>query len=78
MGYLSDRFNQPVKGLTQTELDVLLTQKRVPPSLIKQIKELLYLSEMGRYAPGIGPDVTPDEMYKNTRQLISRLEKVIA
>lgn len=76
-GYLSDRFDQPVTGLTHTELDVLLAEKGVPPSLIKQIKEVLTLSEMGRYAPTAGENVTADQMIATTRRLIARLEKVL-
>jgi hypothetical protein len=77
MGYLSDRFSQPMIGLTQTELDAYLVQYGVPPSLIKQIKELLSISEMGRFAPTAGQNLTSDELFKATRQLITRLEKVL-
>ena len=77
MGYLSDRFNQPVIGLTQAELGTFLEGKGVPPSLIKQIKELLTLSEMGRYAPSTEINVTPDKMCKATERMITRLEKVL-
>ncbi len=76
-GYLSDRFDQPVTGLTQTELGDFLAGKGVPPSLIMQIQEMLTFSEMGRYAPNTGEDLTPDQMIKATRRLISRLEKVL-
>jgi hypothetical protein len=76
-GYLSDRFNQPMIGLTQIELETVLQQRGVPPSVIKQIKEILALSEMGRYAPGATQNATPDEMFKATRQLIAHFEKVL-
>jgi hypothetical protein len=76
-GYLSDRFDQPVMGLTQTELGAFLAGKDLPPSLIMQIQEMLTFSEMGRYAPNAGGDLTPEKMIKATRRLISRLEKVL-
>ena len=76
-GYLSDRFNQSVTGLTHTDLGVLLTEKGVPPSLIKQLKEALTFSEMGRYAPSAVENVTADQMISGTRRLIARLEKVL-
>ena len=76
-GYLCDRFGQPVIGLTQTELGAFLAGKGVPPSLIKQVQELLTYSEMGRYAPSAGAEATPNKMIAATRRLISRLEKVV-
>ena len=42
-----------------------------------QIQEMLTFSEMGRYAPNAGGDLTPEKMIKATRRLISRLEKVL-
>jgi len=75
MGYLNDRFNQPVVGLTETELNAFLAEKSVHPSIIEQIRELLTLSEMGRYAPSNEINATPEKMFKTTQQLISRLEK---
>ena len=76
-GYLSDRFNQPVTGLTYSELGVLLANKGVPLSLIKQVREALTFSEMGRYAPTAGEAVTAEQMIAATRRLIARLEKVL-
>lgn len=76
-GYLSDRSGQPITGLTQVELGDFLAGKGVPPSLIKQIQDLLTFSEMGRYAPNAGGDLTPDKMISATRRIIARLEKVL-
>jgi len=76
-GYLSDRFNQPVAGLTQAELNALLAEKSVGPPMIAQISELLTLSDMGRYAPVNEIHATPDKMFKATQQLITQLEKSI-
>lgn len=76
-GYLSDRFNKPVIGLTQTELGDFLGGKNVPLSMVEQIKEMLSLSEMGRYAPRKEINTTSDKMFKAAQQLISRLEKLL-
>jgi hypothetical protein len=76
-GYLRDRLGQPITGLTQTELGEFLTGKGVPPSLVKQTQEMLTFSEMGRYAPGTGADLTPDKIIAGARRLIARLEKVL-
>ena len=76
-GYLGDRLNQPVTGLTYNELGGLLAEKGVPPSLIKQVEEALTFSEMGRYAPTAGEAVTAEQMIDATRRLIVRLEKVL-
>jgi hypothetical protein len=76
-GYLRDRLGQPITGLTQTELGEFLTGKGVPPPLVKQTQEMLTFSEMGRYAPSTGADLTPDKIIAGARRLIARLEKVL-
>jgi hypothetical protein len=77
-GYLSDRFNHPVAGMTQADLVDFLEQNGVPPSLTRQITESLMLGEMGRYAPAAANQGTADEMFKETEQLIARIEKVLS
>ena len=77
-GYLSDRFNHPVSGMTQVDLVDFLVQNGVPPSLTRQITETLMLGEMGRFAPAAGNQGTADEMFKETEQLIARIEKVLS
>ena len=77
IGYLGDRFHQPVIGMTHTELVAFLAGKGVPPSLIKQVQETLTLSEMGRYAPTSAGNDAPEQLIKATSRLISRLEKAL-
>jgi hypothetical protein len=77
-GYLSDRFNHPVAGMTQSDLVDFLDQNGLPPSLTQQITETLMLGEMGRFAPAAANQGTAGEMFKDTEKLIARIEKVIS
>ena len=70
-GYLSDRFNHPVAGMTQVDLVDFLDQNGLPPSLTQQITETLMLGEMGRFAPTAANQGKPGEMFKDTEQLIA-------
>ena len=77
-GYLSDRFNHPVAGMTQADLVDFLEQHGLPPSLTRQITETLMLGEMGRFAPAAANQGTAGEMFQETEQLIARIEKVLS
>ena len=44
--YLHDRFDQPVTGMTQSELSVFLAEKGVPPTLVKQVRDALNFSQI--------------------------------
>lgn len=51
IAYLEEKFNQPVAGLSHTQLAALLAEKGVDGDQIKRVQNILMLSEMGRYAP---------------------------
>jgi len=74
-GYLSDRFNQPVAGMTQTELVKFLENKGLLASITGQVSDILVRSEMGRYAPADTNEPSPSELLNHTEKLISRVEK---
>ena len=76
--YLGDRLNHPVAGMTQADLVNFLEGNGVPPSLTRQIIETLMLGEMGRFTPAAGVQDTVDELFKETDQLIARIEKVLS
>jgi hypothetical protein len=49
--YMEDKLNQPIAGLSQTQLAALLPAKGVDEDLSRRVQNCLMLSEMGRYAP---------------------------
>jgi hypothetical protein len=49
--YMEEKLNQPVSGLSQTQLAALLSAKEVDENLSRRVQNCLMLSEMGRYAP---------------------------
>ena len=51
IAYLEEKLNQPIAGLSQTQLAALLSAKGVDDGLTKRAQNCLMLSEMGRYAP---------------------------
>ncbi|MGB0387808.1 MAG: BatD family protein [Ardenticatenaceae bacterium] len=73
-GYLSDKLNQPITGLTQNALSDLLHQKGLDESLTQRVNEILMQSEMGRFAPqqrrGAGTALA-----KETEKLLGDLER---
>lgn len=77
-GYLSDRFNHPIGGMTQAELVNFLEGNGVPAPLARQTIELLTLGENARFAP-MSEDQDPATLlFKETDQLIRKLEKLLA
>ncbi len=76
--YMGDRLNHPVAGMTQADLVNFLEGNGVPPSLTQQITEMLMLGEMGRFAPSAGDQDSTKELFKETEQLIARIEKVLS
>jgi hypothetical protein len=77
-GYLGDHFNQPVSGMTQTNLTDFLAQNGVPPSTNKRISETLLLCELGRFGLAEADKATAAELFKQARDLIANLEKALS
>lgn len=78
VGYLSDKLNQPVAGLTQAALADLLRRKGVEEKAIGRVKDILTLSEMGRFSP-LQQDGNQDrDLYKETQALLLELESSFA
>jgi len=74
--YISDKLDRSVTGLTQTELSDVLLARGVDQDLVDQVQTCLTLSELGQYAPAELSEGMVD-LPKETRRLISRLEKVL-
>jgi hypothetical protein len=49
--YMEEKLNQPVGGLSHTQLAALMAAKGVDDELSRRVQNCLMLSEMGRYAP---------------------------
>jgi hypothetical protein len=72
--YLSEKLQQPTKGLTRTELARRLQGQGVSQKLIDRVNEYLAESELGRYGPQLG-DAGWD-LLARTDQLLFDLDKV--
>jgi hypothetical protein len=77
-GYLSDRLNHPVAGMSQADLVDFLDRKGLPPSLTRQITETLMLGDMGRFTPTGADQDSAKELFKEMEKLIARIEKVLS
>lgn len=73
-GYLSDKLNQPVTGLTTERLLALLDEVRLNPQLTRRIGTLLAQVDTGRFAPGSGDQITTRPLIAGARTLIDDLE----
>lgn len=72
--YLSEKMNQPVYGLTQTDLARLLQDQGLDPELIDRVQTCLTISEMGRFAPA-GAFSSNGDLLTETKQVIDELDK---
>ncbi len=73
--YLTEKLNQPVQGLTQKELTVLLTDEGVATAVAQKAIDILTTCEMGRYAPVQDSHLQSDNLLDYTKQVIGELEK---
>jgi hypothetical protein len=74
--YLSLKLDQPIAGLTQTNLCQLLQKQGVAAEVTEQVSALLQWSEIGRFAP-INGDIQALEAVTQTQQVITELEQVL-
>jgi hypothetical protein len=73
-GYLADKLNQSISGLTQSELAGLLYAAGLGSELIETTLRVQSVSEMGRFAPG-ADDFASGDILKSTEEVINQLEK---
>jgi hypothetical protein len=74
--YLSLKIDQPIAGLTQTNLCQLLQKQGVAAEVTEQVSALLHWSEIGRFAP-INGDIQAPEAVTQAQQVITELEQVL-
>jgi hypothetical protein len=70
--YLSDRLSIPTADLNKDTITTTLRSKSVAEELIDRTNRVLSDAAFARYAPAMG--ITPDELYRQTEQLINDLE----
>ena len=72
--YLEEKLNQPVAGLSHTQLAALFSAKGVDEGLTKRVQNCLMLSEMGRYAPA-DLSLQGGNLWSETAAVIDELDK---
>ena len=70
--YLSDRLSIPTADLNKDTITSTLRAKSVADDLIDRTNRVLSDAAFARYAPAMG--ITPQDLYKQTEQLINDLE----
>jgi hypothetical protein len=76
LGYIADKVNQPVHGLTQAGLRELLVGHGVPTSLASQVLAFISQCQAVQYAPSGGTQEQTD-VYGDAARLIESLEDVL-
>ena len=77
-GYLSDKVNRPVVGLTRSALTQVLLMRGITPQLIERVETCLSASEAGRYGgPSRGED-NGRAVLNETERLLKELDREFA
>jgi hypothetical protein len=72
--FMEEKMNQPVAGLSHTQLVTLLAAKGVDDDLSRRVQNCLMLSEMGRYAPA-ELTLKQGDLWSETALVIDELDK---
>ncbi len=76
-GYLSDKFNRPVSGLTQTALAELLANAGLNDDTVRRVQSVLTACDMGRFSPAAGQAGHTENLLADAEMLIDDLEKML-
>ncbi|HDQ98970.1 MAG TPA: protein BatD [candidate division WOR-3 bacterium] len=71
-GYVGDRHNIEVAGMTGDELSAALAARGVAADTARRLLELIRTCEMARYSPGL-VSCRPDELLDQARELLEKL-----
>jgi hypothetical protein len=74
-GYLSDKLNLQVTGLTRNALARQLAERNIQPELVEHVKNSLSYSEVGRFSPEDSEADLAGKLLEDTKMLISELER---
>lgn len=75
MGYLSDKLDEPIQGLTHHRFIALLQEKGVDANLTSRMTQILTESEQGRFGPEELSGEPTDALVKRTEKLLADLER---
>lgn len=75
--FLGERLGVPARGLTYDEMAVELERRGVGPELRGELRALLELCDLGRFAPEAGSPGASGELLGRARALIERLDREI-
>lgn len=76
-GYVSYKLNIAASNLNRDNISEILTKRGVEPALIQNFMEVLDNCEFARYAPDSGKNEEMDKVYKNSLEVITKLDKAI-
>ena len=76
-GYVSYKLNVEASNLNRDNINEILTKRNIDSALIQQFIELLDTCEFARYAPDSAKNEEMDKVYKNSLQVITKLDKAI-
>ena len=76
-GYASYKLNVEASNLNRDNISEMLTRRNIDVALIQQFIELLDTCEFARYAPDSAKNEEMDKVYKNSLQVLTKLDKAI-
>lgn len=74
-GYIGDKFNIPVSGLTKEKIREELYRRNVDETTVEQFCEIISRSEEAQYAPAA--TIEMNEVYVEAVEVISKIESVV-
>ena len=77
LSYLSDRFGEPLTGLTREALGERLRDSGVPAEVSERAEEILASGEAARYTPEAQPEVNREDRIRRAAQLLTELDGAI-
>ena len=73
--YLSDKTKVAFGGLTFKEIEIILSNKRMPPENIKKIRDTLEEADFIRFTPSLNKKIDMKSAAEKIRSLVSEIEK---
>lgn len=74
-GYIGDKFNIPVSGLTKEKIREELYRRSVDDATVEQFCEIISRSEEAQYAPVT--NIEMNDVYVDAVEVISKIESVV-
>ena len=74
-GYIGDKLNQPVAGMTREVLTGLLATRGVDPQVIQRVNDCLIVSDSGRFAPSGAESDAGRQLLGETENALVDLER---